>query len=177
MLLAKELVDLERFELSTSSMPWKRAPNCATGPHEAKYVLRIAQAYCPELFKKVLSFFLRFSIDGGGREGAQSNGRRLQRCCSRDRPTFPKNRMNNAVSQVSLETSPSGDERENRFRSGVHPRSIDDLAHALRQPLSTIESLAFYLELTSENDQICRHLRQIRLMVDRASNILEEASA
>jgi hypothetical protein len=26
------LVDLERFELSTSSMPWKRAPNCATGP-------------------------------------------------------------------------------------------------------------------------------------------------
>ena len=27
-----KLVDLERFELSTSSMPWKRAPNCATGP-------------------------------------------------------------------------------------------------------------------------------------------------
>jgi integrase len=26
------VVDLERFELSTSSMPWKRAPNCATGP-------------------------------------------------------------------------------------------------------------------------------------------------
>ncbi len=25
-------MDLERFELSTSSMPWKRAPNCATGP-------------------------------------------------------------------------------------------------------------------------------------------------
>jgi len=28
----EKLVDLERFELSTSSMPWKRAPNCATGP-------------------------------------------------------------------------------------------------------------------------------------------------
>jgi hypothetical protein len=27
-------VDLERFELSTSSMPWKRAPNCATGPRK-----------------------------------------------------------------------------------------------------------------------------------------------
>jgi hypothetical protein len=25
-------VDLVRFELTTSSMPWKRAPNCATGP-------------------------------------------------------------------------------------------------------------------------------------------------
>src|SRR5215831_16900725 len=30
----REMVDLERFELSTSSMPWKRAPNCATGPRE-----------------------------------------------------------------------------------------------------------------------------------------------
>jgi hypothetical protein len=28
----KVLVDLVRFELTTSSMPWKRAPNCATGP-------------------------------------------------------------------------------------------------------------------------------------------------
>ena len=28
----KGLVDLEGFEPSTSSMPWKRAPNCATGP-------------------------------------------------------------------------------------------------------------------------------------------------
>ena len=28
------LVDLVRFELTTSSMPWKRAPNCATGPCE-----------------------------------------------------------------------------------------------------------------------------------------------
>ena len=28
----KGLVDLVRFELTTSSMPWKRAPNCATGP-------------------------------------------------------------------------------------------------------------------------------------------------
>ena len=25
-------MDLVRFELTTSSMPWKRAPNCATGP-------------------------------------------------------------------------------------------------------------------------------------------------
>ena len=25
-----------RFELTTSSMPWKRAPNCATGPREAE---------------------------------------------------------------------------------------------------------------------------------------------
>ena len=30
--LLKRMVDLEGFEPSTSSMPWKRAPNCATGP-------------------------------------------------------------------------------------------------------------------------------------------------
>ena len=29
-----EVVDLVRFELTTSSMPWKRAPNCATGPRD-----------------------------------------------------------------------------------------------------------------------------------------------
>jgi hypothetical protein len=28
----KELVDLVGIEPTTSSMPWKRAPNCATGP-------------------------------------------------------------------------------------------------------------------------------------------------
>ena len=30
--LLKRMVDLDGFEPSTSSMPWKRAPNCATGP-------------------------------------------------------------------------------------------------------------------------------------------------
>jgi hypothetical protein len=28
----ENLVDLVGFEPTTSSMPWKRAPNCATGP-------------------------------------------------------------------------------------------------------------------------------------------------
>jgi hypothetical protein len=28
----EELVDLVGFEPTTSSMPWKRAPNCAIGP-------------------------------------------------------------------------------------------------------------------------------------------------
>ena len=31
-LIGLSLVDLDGFEPSTSSMPWKRAPNCATGP-------------------------------------------------------------------------------------------------------------------------------------------------
>jgi hypothetical protein len=29
-----KMVDLDGFEPSTSSMPWKRAPNCATGPRD-----------------------------------------------------------------------------------------------------------------------------------------------
>jgi hypothetical protein len=28
-----EMVDLVGIEPTTSSMPWKRAPSCATGPH------------------------------------------------------------------------------------------------------------------------------------------------
>ena len=35
----KGLVDLEGFEPSTSSMPWRRAPNCATGPHSLVFFL------------------------------------------------------------------------------------------------------------------------------------------
>ena len=33
------MVDLEGFEPSTSSMPWRRAPNCATGPRSIVFLL------------------------------------------------------------------------------------------------------------------------------------------
>jgi hypothetical protein len=38
------LVDLKGFEPLTSSMPWKRAPNCATGPQttESNYTIGTA---------------------------------------------------------------------------------------------------------------------------------------
>ena len=32
--LLRDLVDLVGIEPTTSSMPWKRAPSCATGPRE-----------------------------------------------------------------------------------------------------------------------------------------------
>jgi hypothetical protein len=61
-------VDLERFELSTSSMPWKRAPNCATGPGSETLrpenitvaVLSVAVLPWPSVFnarKIILRFF------------------------------------------------------------------------------------------------------------------------
>ena len=37
------LVDLVRFELTTSSMPWKRAPNCATGPSVSFFSISYAR--------------------------------------------------------------------------------------------------------------------------------------
>jgi hypothetical protein len=37
--LLREMVDLVGIEPTTSSMPWKRAPSCATGPFDDKKVL------------------------------------------------------------------------------------------------------------------------------------------
>ena len=37
-------MDLVGFEPTTSSMPWKRAPNCATGPLEEEPAIRRRRA-------------------------------------------------------------------------------------------------------------------------------------
>jgi signal transduction histidine kinase len=55
---------------------------------------------------------------------------------------------------------------------GVSP--LDEAVHELRQPLSVIESLAYYLELTSEDESACAHLRQIQAMVERVHCILAQ---
>ncbi len=43
-------MDLDGFEPSTSSMPWKRAPNCATGP---RIVFNIAQCLSCSIYRTV----------------------------------------------------------------------------------------------------------------------------
>lgn len=54
--------------------------------------------------------------------------------------------------------------------------SLDDFAHELRQPLSTIESIAYYLELVlSKDPNACTHLRKIQEMINQANGILEKA--
>ena len=57
-----KVVDLEGFEPSTSSMPLRRAPNCATGPRRQGTPPMIARAYA------VLSLRAgaRRSLRGGG---------------------------------------------------------------------------------------------------------------
>src|SRR5580704_9888145 len=56
------LVDLVRFELTTSSMPWKRAPNCATGP-------------LPELLYYTISCWFRYHGRNGKRRSLETTMR------------------------------------------------------------------------------------------------------
>lgn len=53
------------------------------------------------------------------------------------------------------------------------PSVIDDLAHEVRQPLSVIESLAYYLEITSTDEKTRVHLQRIQAMVLQANSILK----
>jgi hypothetical protein len=53
--------------------------------------------------------------------------------------------------------------------------SFEDFIHDVRQPLGVIESLSFFLELTSTDTTCAPHLRQIRAMVHQAHRILEAA--
>lgn len=50
---------------------------------------------------------------------------------------------------------------------------MEDLVHELRQPLSAIESLAYYLEMMTSDPKTTSHLQQIREMVTQANRILE----
>ena len=56
------------------------------------------------------------------------------------------------------------------------PDSWQELVHDLRQPLGTIEALAYFLELTAQDDNSCPHLRRIRNLVAQANRILDRAS-
>ena len=58
-------------------------------------------------------------------------------------------------------------------KSGVTHSAMDDLAHEVRQPLSVIESLAYYLELTSTDEKARVHLQRIQAMVLQANLILK----
>src|ERR1700737_3091122 len=54
---------------------------------------------------------------------------------------------------------------------------LRDLVHELRQPLSSIEAIAYYLEMTLPAGQ-CearQYMRRIQLLVDEASLILSSA--
>ena len=56
-----------------------------------------------------------------------------------------------------------------------NPSEAEEFIHDLRQPLSVIESVAYYLELVSSDDKACAHARQIQAMVQQAHRILSRA--
>jgi signal transduction histidine kinase len=62
-------------------------------------------------------------------------------------------------------------------QAGSNALSLDEFVHELRQPLGVIESLAYYLELTSADETVNAHLKRIQLMVLQANRILERTYA
>jgi len=54
---------------------------------------------------------------------------------------------------------------------------IRELAHSLRQPLGTIEAIAYYLEmrLPAEQSEARGHLLRLQHLVEESHNILREA--
>ena len=65
----------------------------------------------------------------------------------------------------------------NPRQAGVKALSLDEFVHELRQPLGVIESLAYYLELTSADEKVRAHLERIQLMVLQVHRILERTTA
>jgi len=56
---------------------------------------------------------------------------------------------------------------------------VRDLIHDLRQPLSSIEAIAYYLEMTLPPEQIEARLymRRLQQLVDQTSSVLGHAAA
>lgn len=52
---------------------------------------------------------------------------------------------------------------------------MSELIHDLRQPLDVIESLAFYLEITSSDQCVRERLQKIQAMVARVNQILQHS--
>ena len=84
--------------------------------------------------------------------------------------------MNKVVSPFSISTNDVSRSRVTvAAQIGDRGVSFDEVMHDLRQPLSVIESLAYYLELTSTDERVCSHLQKIQAMVLKTSQILERA--
>ncbi len=67
-----------------------------------------------------------------------------------------------------------GDLRCNR-KAETQYTPLNELLHELRQPLDVIETLAYYLEITSSDELVCTHLQKIQAMVLRANQLLESS--
>jgi signal transduction histidine kinase len=55
---------------------------------------------------------------------------------------------------------------------------IRDVIHDLRQPLSSIEAIAYYLEMTlpAEQGEARQYMRRLQDLVDQANSVLQRAA-
>jgi signal transduction histidine kinase len=81
------------------------------------------------------------------------------------------------MAQYSLQQSPNSSKpvtADTSLIESLEVSSLEEAVHELRQPLSVIESLAYYLELTSNDEAASKHLRHIQAMVVQANSILAQ---
>jgi signal transduction histidine kinase len=92
----------------------------------------------------------------------------------------------NADSMNEVQTHPNALSQDAAFANGslrdarkmdLQLSKLDELKHDLCQPLEVIDTLAYYLQLTSRDENLCAHLRKIQAMVSRANQILETTEA
>ncbi len=71
--------------------------------------------------------------------------------------------------------SPSYDEASS---APIREEVVRDFIHNLRQPLSSIEAIAYYLEMTlpAEQLQARQYMRRLQQLVDEANSILHHAA-
>lgn len=74
-----------------------------------------------------------------------------------------------------LDASPAADEK--LLAPGVSPVNLDDFIHELRQPLGVIESLTYFIEISTTDESIAPRLQHIQSMLAKAHHILQDASA
>jgi signal transduction histidine kinase len=86
---------------------------------------------------------------------------------------FPGQMNQQTYSQTADLSDPARKSELADFRVSSREQ-FDDLAHELRQPLSVIDSLAYYLELTVDDEKARGHLRQIQAKVLQANRILSQ---
>ena len=61
---------------------------------------------------------------------------------------------------------------------GARPAIVRDFIHDLRQPLSSIEAIAYYLEMTlpAEQAEARQYMRKLQQLVDQANAIIQHAA-
>jgi signal transduction histidine kinase len=63
-------------------------------------------------------------------------------------------------------------------RPPASDESVRELIHELRQPLSSIEAIAYYLEMTlpAGQSQARHYMHRLQQLVERSNEILEQAA-